>query len=153
MPISRVMKGTTVAEGTSEMSAPQSIGETSESHLSKVLKRLAVASLVRSTEGPAGGFALAKPNHRVALLQVYEVLEGPLSSCKWLFGTRICSGEDCIFGDELLEPGTKLRRWLSGTRLSQLAQVFARQQDGARPDRSCSTGTGRFQALAKSAGR
>jgi Rrf2 family protein len=125
----------------------------SEAHLAKVLQRLATGGIVRSIAGPAGGFVLAKPGDQIALVEVYETIEGPLSPFKCVFGTPVCAGTGCIFGGELQGVDAKLRRWLTGTKLSQLRQVLGERKGLRREEGSCSIGAKRLQPLSKSLGR
>jgi Rrf2 family protein len=50
-----------------------------ELFLLKLLRPLALAGLVRSRQGPGGGYALARDPEDVTLLEVVETVEGPLS--------------------------------------------------------------------------
>jgi DNA-binding IscR family transcriptional regulator len=43
-----------------------------------VLKRLAVARLLRAAKGPAGGYRLALPAKAITLLEVVEAVDGPI---------------------------------------------------------------------------
>jgi Rrf2 family protein len=61
----------------------------SEAHLAKVLQRLAKAGLVLSAPGPHGGFHLRDGAERTTLLQVYEAIEGPMSSTHCLLGVPV----------------------------------------------------------------
>jgi len=99
--------------------------EVSEAHLSKVLQRLAKTGLVRSVRGPKGGFAVSKPGDEITLLEVYEAIEGPLPPSTCLFGVPICGGQKCIFGGALQSVHEQLRKYLSGTKVSELVDVFA----------------------------
>ena len=93
----------------------------SETHLSKVLQRLAKAGLVKSTRGPKGGFVIGKPTSEITLLDVYESIEGPFVPCKCLLGVPVCGDNGCIL-DGLLETVDKqIRKHLVETKLSQLA--------------------------------
>jgi Rrf2 family protein len=99
----------------------------SEAHLSKVLQRLAKVGLVRSNRGPKGGFVLGKKSIEVTLLEVYEAIDGPLTSNTCLFETPICSGVRCIFGDLLLTTNNRYRAYLEGMKLSELIAVYGKE--------------------------
>lgn len=45
-------------------------------YLTKQLQALVAAGLLRSTRGPNGGFALARPLERITMLDVVEAIEG-----------------------------------------------------------------------------
>lgn len=99
----------------------------SEAHMSKVLQRLARVGLVRSSRGPKGGFALGKKGDEITLLEVYEAIDGPLTSNRCLFETPICSGAQCIFGDLLLTTNNRYRAYLEGMKLSELTDVYGQE--------------------------
>lgn len=75
----------------------------SEAHLAKVLQRLAKHGLIRSARGAKGGFLLQKDPSEIHLLDVLEIVDGPLSS------------NTCFLGQPLCRPGTCLFRRLSQT--------------------------------------
>jgi Rrf2 family protein len=50
-----------------------------EDFLAKILKTLVDQGLVRSTRGPHGGYALARPSTEISFLQVIEAVEGPIA--------------------------------------------------------------------------
>ena len=70
----------------------------SEAHLAKVLQRLTKAGLLRSIRGPKGGFALTKPPEDITMLDVYEVIEGPVVERKCPTGRPTCPFAACILG-------------------------------------------------------
>ena len=109
------------------MTAQQIAGalKASKAHLSKVLQRLAHAGLLRSERGPKGGFTLARPGRRVTLLEVYETIEGPLSSSTCLLHTPLCGGKNCILGGLLKEVNAQVRQYLARTRLTDLSTFSA----------------------------
>jgi Rrf2 family protein len=81
---------------------------------------------VRSTRGPKGGFALARPAGRITLEEVYEAIDGPLGDSQCLLGRPVCNGSRCILGGLLNSVNRQVRRYLHTTRLSALAEVFER---------------------------
>ncbi len=50
-----------------------------EDFLAKILKTLVDEKLVRSTRGPHGGYALARPASEISFLDVIEAVEGPVA--------------------------------------------------------------------------
>lgn len=103
----------------------------SEAHLSKVLQRLAKVGLVKSVRGPRGGFVLGKGSDRIALLDVYESIEGPLVASNCLLDAPACGGEPCILGGLLEAMSKQVREYLAGTRLSELAHICLRRNINA----------------------
>ena len=95
--------------------------DASEAHLAKVLQRLAKAGLVDSVRGRGGGFRLARPASRIKLIDVYQAIEGRLPGTQCLMGKRVCKRRVCVMGGLLGTIDTWLRAYLSGTRLSDLA--------------------------------
>jgi len=100
----------------------------SEAHLSKVLQRLARMGFVTSVRGPKGGFRLGKSARRITLLQLYQAIEGPLPRQDCLFDKPICDGKGCILGEVLRTVNKNVEKHLATTTVSQLADVFARQE-------------------------
>ena len=94
--------------------------EASDHHLAKVLQRLTHAGLVRSTRGPHGGFALARPAAKITLLAVHEAVEGPLPATHCLLGRPRCQGA-CMLGDLLCAVGKLVHDRLANTSLADLA--------------------------------
>lgn len=103
----------------------------SEAHLAKVLQRLAKVGLVASLRGPHGGFALGRPPEQIALLEVYEAIEGPLGDVCCLLGDRPCGARRCILGGVVGEANRLVRDYLARTRLSELRDAFAPPENEA----------------------
>ncbi len=61
-----------------------------EDFLAKILKTLVDQGLVRSTRGPHGGYALARPPSAVSFLEVIEAVEGPVALNVCLDGEDAC---------------------------------------------------------------
>jgi len=110
----------------STRSAAEELG-VSEAHLSKVLQRLSKDGLVVSERGREGGFRLGKPADRILLLDVYESIEGACVERACLFSSPVCGGKGCILGGIIRDVDRQLRRYLAGTRLSDLARAYKRK--------------------------
>ncbi|MCE5252344.1 Rrf2 family transcriptional regulator [bacterium] len=95
----------------------------SEAHLSKVMQRLVKAGFVKSTRGPGGGFMLDNDPGAISMLEIYELFEGPLSTSSCLFETPVCSFDTCVFGALLDELNTTVRKYLTTTKLSDIAHA------------------------------
>jgi Rrf2 family protein len=101
-------------------------------HLAKVLQRLARAGLLDSTRGPHGGFTLARPPSEITLLEIYEAVEGELSSGHCLLGKPVCEG-GCVLGSFVRKTSLEFRQQLEHTRLSSLAGALTRKPSAQGP--------------------
>jgi len=93
----------------------------SSAHLSKILQRLQHAGVVKSSRGPKGGFALAREPGQITLLDICEVIEGPIEVRTCLLEQPICGPGRCIFGAFLGSASREFRDLLRGTTLSKAA--------------------------------
>lgn len=92
----------------------------SEAHLSKVLQRLSKAGYVSSVRGPRGGFAVCKRADKVTLLDLYELIEGPLEPGGCLFDIPRCSEGKCVVSEFFEDINRQIRDFLARTSLSDL---------------------------------
>ncbi len=93
----------------------------SENHLSKVCQRLGHGGLVSALRGPSGGLRLAKPASDITLMQVFELIDGPMTDCYCLLGKESCPGDKCILGNLVRSVSTQVRDYLSGTTVEAMA--------------------------------
>lgn len=117
---------TIMAKEDQRMISAREISQTlraSEAHLSKVLQRLSRAGLVKAVRGPKGGFILNRDPGQISLLEIYETIEGPLTSSTCLIGPPVCQGKNCILGGLIESVNRQVREYLSGTRLSELRET------------------------------
>ena len=96
--------------------------EASRHHLAKVHQRLKKAGLICSKRGPAGGVQLAKSPGQIALLEVYEVMEGPIVVQPCLFGHEECPRSDCMLQSLLPDLVERVRDYFNETTLADLAE-------------------------------
>lgn len=104
-----------------------SLGEIAEAldvprnYLSKVLHRMAQAGILRSTRGPAGGFALAFPAHELTLAEItapFNETGGPLPC---LLQDRPCDPlEPCVAHERWKGLATELRAFFAETTIGEL---------------------------------
>lgn len=96
----------------------------SEAHLSKVMQRLVKEGIVSSIRGPKGGFSLAADPAKTSLLEVFEIIEGPLIHTDCLLSRRVCDGKNCILGTLLQDTNKAVHDYLERTMLAQLVSVY-----------------------------
>jgi Rrf2 family protein len=69
---------------------------------SKIMQKLHDGGLVESVMGPRGGFRLARPAGKVNLLEIIEVVQGPVVMNTCLLGQDACQRKDiCPVSDKL----------------------------------------------------
>jgi Rrf2 family protein len=104
----------------------QSVGEiathqgVSEAHLSKVMQRLVKVGLLTSRRGPGGGFLLGREAKTISLLEILEVIDGPMSDCKCLLGRKKCLFGGCALGALLTHVNHQVRVFLASRNLTDL---------------------------------
>ncbi|MDJ0762700.1 MAG: Rrf2 family transcriptional regulator [Myxococcota bacterium] len=93
----------------------------SEAHLGKVMHRLAQAKVVTSRRGPSGGFTLGPRASEMTLLDLYEMIDGPLGENNCLMGYLGCPLGGCVLGDAVGSINAHVRQTLGSKRISDLA--------------------------------
>ena len=90
-------------------------------YASKVIRMLARRGWLEARRGAGGGFTLARPAENLTLLDVVELFEGPVQM-------HVCTGPSgCQFSSRCpvhvvwLEAENRLRRFLAGHRIAELA--------------------------------
>jgi len=95
--------------------------------LRNILKSLAAANLLRSTQGPFGGYTLAQPASQITIEAVVEAIEGPLAltpCCSDVFDADACKREDsCLIKDAVRDLHQRLRRYLTETTIDDLQRA------------------------------
>ena len=93
----------------------------SETHLGKVLNRLAQARIVTSKRGPAGGFTLGPRAAELTLLDIYELIDGPIGESDCLLGYLACPLGGCVLGDAVAKINAHAREVLGAQLIIDLA--------------------------------
>jgi Rrf2 family protein len=90
----------------------------------KLLQRLHKAGIVRSTLGPAGGFALCRQPSKITVRQVVEAVQGPVRLNRCLFERGFCRlSRRCPINPELGRLQKNINAFLDGLTLKQLSAV------------------------------
>jgi len=94
--------------------------------LAKVVRRLVEAGLLESFRGPGGGIRLARPPHRITVLEVLEVLDSEsvlVDGC--VLGMDECGGDDpCPMHERWADMREQLRRGLAATTISSISTTM-----------------------------
>lgn len=92
-----------------------------EDFLAKILKTLVDQGLVRSTRGPHGGYALARPAAEINFLEVIEAVEGPIALNVCLDDEGCGNAAGCTMVSVWKEGQDKMLEVYRASRLSDLA--------------------------------
>jgi Rrf2 family protein len=114
-----------IARGEGRLVSGRDIAQTmqfSRAHLAKVLQRLVHTGLLCSVRGPKGGFVLARPANKITLLDIYEVIEGPLSTEPCPVNAQECPFGECILKQLPERLTSEFRDFLSATTLADISQ-------------------------------
>lgn len=95
---------------------------TSAGYIPQVMGFFVRAGWVFSGAGPNGGYELATPLHEVSLLDVIELLEGPLEDGRCVLWESECSALDpCLMHDAWTAARATLREHLERSVISPLS--------------------------------
>jgi len=92
----------------------------SENHVSKVLQRLVKNNVLKSVRGPEGGYMLARNPEDILLIDVYESVEGKLTSSDCPFAKTGCSFNKCVFGSAVKKAEETMSSYLTGNTVRDL---------------------------------
>ncbi len=95
----------------------------SEAHLVKVLQRLVRAGFLYSIRGPKGGFGMAKAPEEISLLDIYQVIEGPMRIDGCPTNHHICCFKSCIFGGLPEKLNREFIDYLTSKKISDFLKV------------------------------
>lgn len=104
--------------------------------LSSILNRLVAAGLLKSSRGPAGGYALARPPSRITLYDIKAAVDGTgeLEACA--VGHEVCSDTTpCPLHDAWMPIRKQIRAYLEQTTLTDMAEALERKLGGVVPRR------------------
>jgi len=89
--------------------------------VSKLLKELQHAGLVRSVRGAHGGYQLARPATSISAAQIIDAVEGPVALTECASGSGVCGIETtCLVGHSWQRVSLAIRRALTDISLTDL---------------------------------
>lgn len=89
----------------------------------KLMQRLHEAKLVSSCMGPRGGFRLSRDPGQISLLDVVEVIQGPVRLNRCLMSDCACPrGGNCTVRAKISELQGQMEQYLSRVTLGDLAE-------------------------------
>lgn len=92
------------------------------SFLAKMFQKLTHSGLLISRRGPAGGYRLAKPSHRICLMEIVEAVEDrSIRGRPCILTERGCgSDRPCAVHEELAKAERRVREILIKTTLADI---------------------------------
>src|SRR5690349_18569804 len=90
--------------------------------VAKIFQKLVRAGILRSAKGRGGGFALARAQHEVTLMDIVEAVEGPQSLDACVVGLERCNDSMPCAQHDLYKPiRQRLKDYLNTTTAADLA--------------------------------
>jgi Rrf2 family transcriptional regulator, iron-sulfur cluster assembly transcription factor len=87
----------------------------------KLLQKYQQAGIIKSTMGPRGGFGLARPPLEITLLELIEIIQGPIRANRCLLGTFSCPMKvRCPLHPKLVDLQEEIERHLRNTTLAEM---------------------------------
>jgi Rrf2 family protein len=97
--------------------------------LAKIFQKLVRAGLLRSAKGRGGGFALARAQHEITLMDIIEAIEGPQLMDKCVVGLARCNDAMPCSQHDLYKPiRQRLKDYLRTTTLADMAASLRSKQ-------------------------
>jgi len=92
--------------------------------LAKILQKLNRTGLIRSVQGPRGGYALARPLDQVSLSAIIELIEGDYNfvECAANKEDDCLLFQDCVIRSPLLRINQEIRRFLDTVTVQEVVQ-------------------------------
>ena len=94
------------------------------SYLEQLFAKLKKASLVKSVQGPGGGYLLGRSSNEVNLIQIIEAVDENID-LRRCHGKRNCNnGAQCVSHQLWSDTGKQLRAFLKSKNLQQIASEY-----------------------------
>lgn len=95
-------------------------------YLSQILSKLKPAGILKSRRGLNGGVSLARPPHKISLMEVIHAIDGDDFFNNCFLGIDGCGKiEPCPFHEFWSVERTKIEVWLSETTFAEIEQAMS----------------------------
>jgi len=96
-----------------------------EEFLRKIMQKLHRAGLVKSEQGPFGGYRVSKEPGRISILDILEAVQGPISLNACFEEPDVCGNvQMCALRKRLGEFQKEMNEWFGGIMLSDLLKTM-----------------------------
>lgn len=99
-------------------------------YLTQLLARLVSGGLLTATQGPAGGYALARPAPEITVAHVVEAIEGPTEFTKCVLRDGPCGQDTCPIHETWAKAQEGLTQQFAATSLADLIRIDRSQRAG-----------------------
>lgn len=90
-------------------------------YLSKILRKLVNAKILKATRGHNGGFILAKDPSKIKLIHVLQAVDSIADSRHCIFGWRMCNSEKpCLLHHSWTKVKESFYSWIENTTLEEI---------------------------------
>jgi Rrf2 family protein len=97
--------------------------------VAKIFQKLVRGGILRSAKGRGGGFALARPQHEITLMDIVEAVEGPQMLDACVVGFERCNDQMPCAQHDLYKPiRQRLKDYLRTTTLADMAASLRSKQ-------------------------
>lgn len=92
-------------------------------YISKILRRMVEAGLLKGSRGHGGGFTLARSARRIRFIDIFEAIEGPIAARRCVFGWSLCSNTTpCVLHHRWSELNDAFQHWARKTTLADVQE-------------------------------
>ncbi|MGM0648727.1 MAG: RrF2 family transcriptional regulator [Bacteroidota bacterium] len=95
----------------------------SKNHVLKVLNLLVRHEYIQSIRGPKGGYKLNKQPDKIYLLDVFEMMEGPILPSPCGLTMEQCPFKKCVFGDITFQLTEMFVDFMKGKTVKELSEI------------------------------
>jgi Rrf2 family protein len=100
-------------------------------YLEQIISPLIAAKLIVSTRGPRGGVSLARPPQKIRLVDIIQVLEGPIVPVDCVENPGLCTrAPSCVARDVWTDLARAMHGVLESTTLADLVERQSKKEPG-----------------------